>query len=221
MKITYSGNASSPVQSLEDARLHALHGEDQGVSDGAQPTSYPEDHSPLRDGSVNALISRLSKLSDAKSQKADSTRGKTTWNQPGIHGKARILTSFGELPIEALRKRDMVKTARGDFLAVLHIEEFKLDRNFLEYHPDAQPISIRCGALGRALPKRDILISPEQKICLQADRFGDDPRKAIDLCGRAKIGRQSQNFVTYYQIALSCRAMVYVEGVLCAVHAAQ
>jgi len=224
MKITYSGSADSPVQSIEDARLFALHEDEEGHPGDAQSTSAdPREQTSLRDedDSLDALISKLSGLSAPKVKPASVSNGRTTWNQPGILGKARVLTSFGELPIEALRKRDLVKTSKGEFLAVVEIEEFKLDRNFLEYHPDAQPILIRSGALGKSLPKRDILISPEQKLCVQADRFDVNAKKAKDLCSRFKVGRQSQNFVTYYQFTLSARAMVYIEGVLCEVHAAR
>ena len=70
------------------------------------------------------------------------------WTLPGFGGKSRVLTSFGHLPIEALRRNDPLKTSSGSYTKVTWIDSIGLDAEFLSSHSQAQPIYIPAGSFG-------------------------------------------------------------------------
>ncbi len=77
------------------------------------------------------------------------------WNLPGFDGKAKVTTSFGELPIEALRLRDPVKTISGSYMKVEWLDRMHLDEGFLNGFHDASPVRFQRGALGLNTPSAD------------------------------------------------------------------
>ena len=139
------------------------------------------------------------------------------WDIPGFHGKARISTSFGELPIEALRRRDQVKSISGGYLEVEWVDKIHLDETFLGYHPEAQPVLILAGALGYSTPKSDILVSSCQRI--NTSRSAEDLRMqcAADLVDRPNIMVRPQVGITYYLFHFGKPARVRIEGLWCSV----
>ena len=73
------------------------------------------------------------------------------WVIPGFCGKSKVLTSFGNLPIEALRKNDPLKTAAGKFRKVTWVDKVTFEPEFLASHPEAQPVLMGSDLLTRWL----------------------------------------------------------------------
>jgi hypothetical protein len=139
------------------------------------------------------------------------------WTLPGFGETARVTTSFGELPLQALRKRDPLRTAEGTNRLVHWCDRLRLDNGFLTANPDAQPILITANALGNGLPRADILVSPHQRIGLLPPGYQQEYRLARDLTGRPGILRRPQETMTYCLFHCEQPAVVIVEGVAVAV----
>lgn len=146
----------------------------------------------------------------------ESNRG-ADWDLPGFHGKARVLTTFGELPIMGLRVRDRVRTISGEYKPVKWIDEIRLDAGFLEKTPAAQPIRIGQGTLGENCPKVDILLSPAQKLSLNNEWSAPTFKSAIDLLSRPNVGRSIETNISYYLFHCGEKDLVQIDGVWCEV----
>jgi Hint domain len=135
------------------------------------------------------------------------------WTLPGFCGEARIMTSFGELPIKALRLRDPLRTVEGTFVRVEWLDQVHLDEGFLHGMPDAHPVRIMQGALGRERPKQEMLVSPQQMIATGDTQFRREFRTARDLLGRPGIMRRPETVLTYYMFHCGAPATLMIEGV--------
>ena len=119
------------------------------------------------------------------------------WSLPGFGPMARITTSFGEVHAQTLRERDLVRTRSGEFKPIKWIDRIVLEEEFLKRHSDAQPILIRVGALGRGLPRQDILLSPRQTLAPLAGQFPGSAKVASDLLHKAGVFRKAESTITY------------------------
>lgn len=136
------------------------------------------------------------------------------WTLPGFGDEARVVTSFGELPMKALRVRDPLRTAEGEFVPVQWVDRLHLDEGFLHGMPDAHPIRIAAGALGRDRPKSEMVVSPHQMIATSEVQFRNDFRSARELLtGRPGILRLAETGMTYTMFHCGRPVTVMVEGV--------
>lgn len=136
-----------------------------------------------------------------------------TWDVPGILDKTRVLTNFGRVPAQLVRVGDMLRTRRGNFLPVLRVGVYRLDRDFLARHPDAVPVILRKGSMGRGAPGQDVFLSPAQRVAARAGRVveGFTPAGRLSRCRGgfdATLGS-----IAYYQFHLSDEAEIDCEGV--------
>lgn len=141
------------------------------------------------------------------------------WTLPGLVSTARVETSFGALPVQALRKHDPLRTVQGSIVRVTRIVTNHLDADFLSANPDAQPIRISAGALGPNCPKTDLLVSPGQKINVSPGQFRQDFRLARDLVNKPGVMRAPQSLVSYYSFQCTAPAAVLAEGLCISVDA--
>ncbi len=169
----------------------------------------------MQDPTESSLLQRI-----AAQCKADAVAAKKPpaeprlplWSLPGFGAGAQVTTSFGNVPVEALRRRDPGKTRDGRFLKVQHIDVIRLDRRFLLTHPDAQPILIPRSGLGVDIPKQSTLVSGCLKIRspLQYNQaFG---RPAVDYTGHSGIARKFHGYFTYYVFQCGEPCTVNVNG---------
>ena len=86
------------------------------------------------------------------------------WTLPGFGGKVRIGTIFGDMPIEALRVRDELRTSSGVIVRVQWIDRFHLDEEFTHNTPSAWPVRIAANAFGARQPAREMIVSPRQEL---------------------------------------------------------
>lgn len=139
------------------------------------------------------------------------------WTLPGFGEAVRITTSFGDLPIQALRRRDPLRALDGTTRLVHWCDRLRLDSGFLTANPDAQPIVILANALGPGLPKADLVLSGHQRISINPPGFHADFRLARDLTGRPGILRRPVEHMTYHLFHCEQPTVVLAEGVAVAV----
>ncbi|PKP73288.1 MAG: hypothetical protein CVT84_14300 [Alphaproteobacteria bacterium HGW-Alphaproteobacteria-6] len=143
-----------------------------------------------------------------------SPRTDRIWTLPGFCGDARVTTSFGDLPVKALRRNDPLRLAQGSLAIVEWVDHIHLEEALLHFHPDAQPVLIQAGALGPGRPAADLLVSPHQKINVGAGPYSQDFRRARDLTGRPGVMRRPETVLSYHLFHCGAPAVVCVNGVL-------
>lgn len=150
-------------------------------------------------------------------QDKQSVRDAPEWVMPGFCGKSKVMTSFGNLPIEALRKNDPLKTASGAFRKVTWVDKVTFEPEFLAAHPEAQPVLIARGKFGAGKPVVDMLVSPAQSVQSVAQYGTLSFRKARTLTSGGGGAARPQSSVTYYLFGCDASAEVCVDGIWCEV----
>ncbi len=134
------------------------------------------------------------------------------WSLPGFGAGACVTTAFGFVPVEALRRRDPVKTRDGRFLEVQHVDTVRLDRRFLLTHPDAQPIAIAKNRLAANIPNQTILMSGCQKIRSPGQFDQVSGKMAADYVDLGRAERKCHGYFTYYVFHCGEPCIVNVNG---------
>jgi hypothetical protein len=147
----------------------------------------------------------------AKERRPDRPVTPIQWSLPGFAPMTRITTSFGEVHAQALRERDLVRTRSGEFKPIRWIDRIVLDEEFLVRHPDALPVLIRANALGRGLPRADVMLSPRQPIAPLFNQLPGSAKTAADLLSRPGVFRKTENVVTYTLFHLGAPDYVMTE----------
>ena len=142
----------------------------------------------------------------------ENRESSVNWTLPGFEGKCRVATSFGDLPIEALRPRDKVKCISGAYAEVKWIDAIRLDVDFMERHPEAHPIMIRSRALGGNFPVKNMLVSPAQPIWIPEASGKFRSVFARELDGHPNIMRMRKTETTYYRFHVGHPEQVCIEG---------
>lgn len=178
---------------------------------GGRPPA--RDHN-ARDADLLSAVMRQTAMPDpsARPRTVAKPAGPIFWTLPGFERRCRVSTNFGELPIQALRVRDKVKTLSGGYKEVQWIDEIRLDADFLSRHPEAQPVYLRTKALAAGQPTRHMLVSPAQVICTDGRIGTKKTGPATDFEGHPSICRAPQVEITYYRFHCGEPVTVCVEG---------
>ncbi len=144
---------------------------------------------------------------------ARSREAAPVWSLPGFGRKTRIRTAFGELPVEALRLRDEVRTGSGRIVRVVWIDAVRLDTDYLQRNPEAQPVLIRENGFDHGKPMRDMLVSPRQELSYGLGDFEYRFAMASALTGRPNVLRKPEFCMTYFMFHCGEPAVIYAEGV--------
>ena len=134
------------------------------------------------------------------------------WNIPGFGPMTRICTSFGEVPAQALRERDIVRTEQGNLKPIVWLDRMQIDEDFARDVPDAHAVLIRAGCLGNGLPRSDVVVSPEQYVGLGRHVHEVEFVKAKTLLGRPGVLRKPEEIMTYTLFHCGEPIVARVEG---------
>lgn len=121
-----------------------------------------------------------------------------------------ILTSTGEMAIEALQAGDRVVTASGQTRPIKWIGH---RRTHCRRHPHPDqvwPVRIAAGAFGPAQPQRDLFLSPDHAVFAEGVLI---PIK--HLINGATIVQTPRNRVSYYHLELDAHDVILAEGLPC------
>lgn len=131
-----------------------------------------------------------------------------------------IETPGGQVPVEALRPGDLVKTLAGGFQPLCMVHSRRLGGHALRADPGLRPVRISRGALGDGLPRRDLWVSQQHRMLLNRPWFpvmfdvGEALVRAkslpLALPGVTIDARITQ--VTYYHLVFEQHEIVYAEG---------
>ena len=142
---------------------------------------------------------------------SENAEPKLDWYLPGFLGKARVTTIFGDLPVEALRVRDDLRTYSGANAQVQLVDHIHLDADFLRKQPSALPIRVPANAFGPGRPSQEILLSPGQEISTDA-HVATNFIKANELRGRFNSDLSQSVGLTYVRFHCGVPAIVRVDG---------
>jgi hypothetical protein len=120
----------------------------------------------------------------------------------------RIATPDGEVAVESLAAGNMVTTQEGD-RRVAWIGTRTYEADMLRAEPWLRPVEIRRGALGRGLPRRDLLVSPEHAMLVD----GVLVRASALVNGRTIFHAPINADVTYFHVELENEhGILFAEG---------
>lgn len=89
---------------------------------------------------------------------------------PCFTPKTAIATPRGEILAEDLQVGDRIITRDNGMQEIRWIGRRDLDRGELLQSPELTPIVIRKGSLGRGLPERDLLVSPNHRVLMNSEK---------------------------------------------------
>jgi hypothetical protein len=119
-----------------------------------------------------------------------------------------VLTPTGTVCVEDLHIGDRVVTRFGGIQPVKWIGRQSFQSRFVEGNRDHLPVCIRAGALGEALPARDLYISPGHSMLV-----GGQLVLARNLVNGVTITQDwAPSEINYYQIELERHDCVIAEG---------
>jgi hypothetical protein len=151
----------------------------------------------------------------------DTTPQNTLYNTVGPNGitiqvpcfveGTRILTSHGEVAVEALAVGDQVITARNGTAARRAIRWIGHRSIALDRHADrtlVEPVRIRAGAFGDNKPARELAVSPDHAIYVDGVLI-----EAKYLVNGVSVRRDTKaRHVTYFHIELDSHDVLIAEG---------
>jgi serralysin len=130
----------------------------------------------------------------------------------------RIATPRGEVPVEELREGDKVVTRDNGLQEVRWAGCQTLSGPALAASPQLRPVLVRAGALGKGLPERDMLVSPNHRLLLMGERpalYFDEHEvfvAAKNLVDGDGIARIDASRVTYIHFMFDHHEVVLSDG---------
>ena len=120
-----------------------------------------------------------------------------------------VATPSGEVPVETLAAGDPVLTADGRSAPVRWMGRQTVSTRFAD-PLRVLPVRIAAGALGEALPRRDLLVSPDHALMVDGVLV-----QAGALVNGATVRRDADvpEVFTYWHVELADHALVLAEGV--------
>lgn len=89
---------------------------------------------------------------------------------PCFTPRTLIATLTGECPVEELRPGDRVVTRDNGLQTVRWVGRTQFFLHDFQAEPHLLPVFIRQGALGKGLPERDMMVSPNHRILVTSER---------------------------------------------------
>jgi len=130
----------------------------------------------------------------------------------------RIATPQGERLVEELEVGDRVITRDNGIQEIRWVGKRRLNGLELALSDHLQPVLIRKGALGRGLPERDMMVSPQHRVLMANDRtalYFEDREVLVaakHLVGMEGIERVAVSTVTYIHFMFDQHEVVLSDG---------
>ena len=132
----------------------------------------------------------------------------------------RILTEYGERPVEDLREGDLVQTKDSGLQEILWTGARRMTGARLFAMPKLRPVRIRAGAFGIGRPEDEFLVSPEHRLIVRgavAQSLFNESEVLVaakDLInGETIIQDLAMREVTYVHLMLPKHEVIFANGV--------
>ena len=132
----------------------------------------------------------------------------------------RVLTAFGDMPIEHLRQGDLVHTADNGLQPLRWVGQRYVGATRLHVAPHLKPVKISQDAFGPGLPVRDIWVSPAHRFLINApDKMTATGRSevlinALNLVNGSGVTiDETVTEVQYMHLLFDDHQIVFTEGV--------
>ncbi len=130
-----------------------------------------------------------------------------------------IDTVKGQIAVEDLVRGDLVTTMDGDPKPVRWVGSRKVTGAELQADPTLRPVRISRNALGKGMPRNDLLVSPQHRIFLQDWRaqlmFGEEqvlvPAKGL-INDQTIRSDRDRDEIEYFHILFDEHQIIYTEG---------
>ncbi len=175
---------------------------------GQMTTLASGDTLTIGNGSQSVALTMGNSASLAYRLGADAAGGTELTVACFAHG-TRILTLQGEVAVEDLAVGDLVVTLSGRFRAVRWIGRRGYEGRLVAGNPLVLPVTIRAGALGVGLPRRDLTVSPMHALLLD----GVLVPAAMLLDGNSIVQARDVDRIAYVHIELDGHDIVVAEGI--------
>ncbi len=132
-----------------------------------------------------------------------------------------IATPVGGVPVEILRRGDAVVTRDGGIRRIVWRGRRELDFAMLKALPHLRPVLIRKGALGRGLPDRDMMVSPNHRMLVPRGKTAlhFDAAEALVAAKNIAEARDVRQVdvlgVTYHHVIFDRHEVVLANGAWC------
>ena len=129
-----------------------------------------------------------------------------------------IATANGERLVEELREGDRIITRDNCLQKIRWVGRRDLSGRELLQVPHLKPVLIRAGSLGRGLPERDMVVSPNHRLLMQSDRsalyFADREvlAAAKHLTGLGGVDRVETSAISYIHFMFDQHEVVLSNG---------
>lgn len=131
----------------------------------------------------------------------------------------RIRSAQGQTVVEDLQTGDWVATKDAGLQQIRWIGSRRLSQDELRDHPELRPIRIASGALGRGLPRNDLVVSPQHRILVSDWRaqlfLGEDdtlvPAKGLVNGTTVTVDTEARD-IEYFHILFDSHQVIFTEG---------
>ncbi len=129
-----------------------------------------------------------------------------------------VATPRGEIAVEKLKVGDRVVTRDNGFQEIQWVGHKKVTRKSFADDPGLKPILIRAGAIGKGLPERDMMVSPNHRMLLIGMALAiefQEPEVLVaakHLVGRDGIHRVEMLSTTYIHFMFKRHEVVLGNG---------
>ena len=121
-----------------------------------------------------------------------------------------IRTATGEVPIETLRIGDLVETVDGRSVAIKWIGRQHYRRSAPSWHESVVPIRVARGALGHAMPHRDLYLSANHALLI--DGVLIRVKELVNGTSIVAALPDQHETLDYYNIVLDTHEAILAEG---------
>lgn len=131
---------------------------------------------------------------------------------------AQILTALGEMPVEYLRRGDLVLTRDNGYRPIRWLGRRDLTYEELLAEPRFCPVCIAKGALGDGLPERDMMVSPQHRLLVSGPwaelLFGEHEIlvAAKHLVGKPGVEQRMTQGVSYIHLLFDSHEILRADG---------
>ncbi|BBU64120.1 hypothetical protein MSC49_40550 (plasmid) [Methylosinus sp. C49] len=122
----------------------------------------------------------------------------------------KILTVYGEVPVEDLKVGDLVVTIVGEHKPICRVSHREVDCYRHSDPTSIWPIRISAHAFGQNAPVRDLYVSPSQALCF--DLVGEVLIPARALVNGATIAQVEVSSVIYWYVELEGHELLLAEN---------